>query len=1322
MRLGKKLMAGVMTLAMVLSLVTPGIGRVTANAAEAPVGEFTEKSIKLSTTSGILENGTKAHYDEDGYKGYIQSLEDSKIFTSDYIKISYTVSGTVTDSTKVFSLKPYDTSWGGWADNPVTIGDSIKSGSSYVAYLSTAAIVGSLNTGKTIRGINLEFAAESVSATLTGLSYLTENSAASEDDEDSHQLASAKNIFKVTGTDLAAAGLDAEKLVTGQAKVTFYVNITKADKYSWLKARSGGTKGGSNKYLIGSACTKQTSSLYWIQNSGKDDGKGSAGTGNYKFPDSNISKSKVADAADLSLTVDVYTTNTEAKVIGIIFSDGQSVSVSYDSAGKMTLTKGFKAPKCESTTLEDNTVIKDVWQQTVEMRKANLKLSLDYIANKMDETKYTADSWKALQDAVVTATKEYNNAQATTASLKSARDKLENAKAKLIFNTTTDDSKALPFRELSAAETIAEMGAGINLGNTMDGHSGFTPSETSWQKAVTTKEYIKALHDAGFNTVRIPVTWGNMIDDAKGYAINDTWLSRVQEIVDYCVEQDMYAIINIHHDGAEQSGWLKVAADDIDAVMEKYEAVWRQIAERFKDYDEHLIFESMNEITCSETDKNGSKAVEYDTPVIVNFNQLFVNTVRSTGSNNTKRWLAAVAHYANNGSNSAFTLPEDTYNDNNRIMFAAHIYVASTNTTWGYDELKGLWERLSAMKKKFGSDVPMYLGEYGNRNYKQSGTDTGYNDVARAWFCEIANRACKVAGVVPVVWDQGYGEDPNETGLFSFWNRKECKPLFKTIIDGMMRGTFLEASADNNKWNFKDIVSDPEIVEITSITPSKTSVTMNVSDVEKLTVTTAPSETNDVVLWSTDDDSVATVFNGMIRAKGIGSTTIHVYSQNGSVVKDIKVNVVAKKTDKKAEITVDNKSETIVVNKNASISASVTGGEKLTYVSSNPAVATVNSLGKVFAKSIGTTYIIITSESGATKTVKICVKDALDVDEISLGLKVLYNDSTHKYWSAETGSVIKVTGNGQYTMTFDCDTDLSAAAKKAGITNLDKLTAIYIKDQNVDTGEATASPVESCKFTIDKVVLDGVELTLNNLAAAKEVVKGGVFDTGTPVNAWDGSAVDEVSASNHVATFTTNTAHKKIEVTFTLSDMNFKVVDSSVENPATEIKADKTTIYVCPDTDSETVEISVKVTPANTGNLVTFVSSDESAISVPRTAVSVDENGYAKVTATITGTSDATITVMTDNGLEMTIEIVREHDYEEVGRADGYIKYECKDCDKEKKEPVGATDPDEPGSGDGNESGDVGASDTGLFALEILMLMMAAAVIVVIRKKNCPVK
>ena len=185
-------------------------------------------------------------------------------------------------------------------------------------------------------------------------------------------------------------------------------------------------------------------------------------------------------------------------------------------------------------------------------------------------------------------------------------------------------SSQLPFKVLSADEMVSEMGTGWNLGNTMDGHTGFTPNETLWQNVETTQEFIKVLHDTGFNNIRIPITWGTMIDDSNDYKIDEKWMSRVQDIVDYAIHMNMYVMINVHHDGAEQMGWLRIASDDFDFVKEKYEAVWKQIAECFTDNDEHLIFESMNEVTGS-----GTTAKE-DTEKIMELNQIFVEVVRAT--------------------------------------------------------------------------------------------------------------------------------------------------------------------------------------------------------------------------------------------------------------------------------------------------------------------------------------------------------------------------------------------------------------------------------------------------------------------------------------------------------------------------------------------------------------------------------------------------------------------------------------------------------------------------------------------------------------------
>lgn len=1325
-------LATMVALAMAAELFLPQL--MSAQASPSMDG-YTATDILAVT--GLSDKSSES-YENGAFNGYIQTNMDSATLGSDYLYVEYTLDGTVetNSDSQILNFQPFNTSWGGWDNNYVTLGASDYDSSTgvYSFSIKTEKIIASLSSG-TIYGINLCFAAD-YGITIKGYWYLNESSG---DDsslsEEDYQLSSANYILNITGTDLVNAGYDYDALQAlidkGNGTVSMYVHISEANEYSWLQSRSGsvnsfngnasdavadavGYTGASNKYLIAKSCTKQSSSYYAIKYNSDGTANGSVGTGNYVFPSNAITTSKIKCVENYSVSIAIRTSGTTAEPLGLVFSDGTSFTVNEDGS----LSLGFTVPTCENadTVFDEEEGSGQVWDQTAEEQRANLKLTLDYINNSMDSSNYTEDSWAALMTALETAQAVYDDATLSADAYKSARDTLENVKANLIFDTETDDSGALAFRELDQDAVIAEMGVGINLGNTMDGHSGFTPSETAWQSVVTTKEYIQALHDAGYNTVRIPVTWGTMIDDENDYKINENWMNRVQDIVDYCIEQDMYVIINIHHDGAENTGWLYVGADDIDSVMEKFEAVWRQIAETFKDYDEHLIFESMNEITCGDSaNKNATEAVNYDTPIIVNFNQLFVNVVRSTGSNNTKRYLAVVSHYANNGSSSLFTMPNDTYNDTNRLMFALHVYSSS-----GWD---GVVTRLQAVASKFTSKgIPCYLGEYGVTNGTSSLTESGYNDIYRALYSEVVGMACQVAGVVPVVWDQGYaGTNEYETGIYAYWNRQELRPIFQSIVDAMMRGTFLSPSDSNGSYDFDDIIATyasnyatyDGLTEITSLMVSSNDVTMELGERTTLSVETSPSDVTDVVLWSTADDEIATVYNGMIHAVGIGTTTVYAYAQNGTVEQAISVTVMPS-SDDDVTITTDADTYTVDEGKSVFIDASASNEGTLTFESSNTDVATVSSLGKIVGISVGEAYITITADSGQTKTVKVIVTDGTTTGEITIGLLVYYNDDSNSYWSIETGDSVTVTEEGTYTLTFDCATDLSAAAIAKGVSSLSNLTAIYLEDLAVLNGDATVSALESCDITWDKIVVNGdTELTITSTETKSALKSNGVFDTNNPVNAWDGSAVAEVSAdSNHVANFTTSTTPTSISITFTLTNLVFTAAAEARENPATGLTAvSDTELTICPETVPTTVTLTVKVSPEDTDTLVSFVSADKSIAQVDRTALAADDSGEVSVEVSIVGVGETTITAMTENGYTVTFTLLSGHNYEEVSRVEpeigveGSVTYECTDCGDtytvkldalEEDSGDDETDDTEPESTvtDDTETGDSGSGNT----------------------------
>jgi len=807
-------------------------------------------------------------------------------------------------------------------------------------------------------------------------------------------------------------------------------------------------------------------------------------------------------------------------------------------------------------------------------------------------------------------------------------------------------SAQMPYNVLTADEMVAEMGTGWNLGNTMDGHTGFTPGETIWQNVETTQALIKTVHDAGFNTVRVPITWGTMIDDANGYAIDEKWMSRVQDIVDYCVNMNMYVIINIHHDGAEQSGWLRVGAEDLTPVKEKFAGVWKNIAERFKDYDEHVIFESMNEVVGPDDSIFG---IVKDTQVIMELNQIFVDTVRATGSNNAQRWLSVPGRYTNiinmTREEAAFWIPNDTVE--NRLFAAVHhydwLFGLAENTThkaWELTSFNSIIGEMEKLVTKFTSQgIPVIMGEYGAINKD--------NTVDRAYHLEGMNRLCQLSGVVPVYWDQGwYDLTMSPDFSFTLFDRATCEEIYPTIIDGIMRGYFFDGKAD-----LSDIVKEPTVTAITDLGTYET-VKTTVGEVVDISLAdnVDKSAFNDVIVWKSADETIATVnpdnsdksvWAANIHATGIGKTVITAYSRTGGAGLEIPVEVKAQVTTKPCTDIILEQAESayeLVEEQYFYLNASKAPADSdayLTYRSSNPEVATVSKIGKVVAKGIGTTYIIISSSDGLSKVVPVTVKAAEAKAEIALALNVYFNDNDLSYFSNEYGQPITVSEDGQYTVKFDCATDLSSKAGTAGVTGLNNLTAIYIKDHSVTLGNAKKSPLVSCDIIYDEVKIDGVSYKVNMDAPKKAQKASGIFDTNDPINSWDGSVIEEVTVENHVLNFSELENPQVAEVTFTLSNLVFEEGAAGIEAPtATGITPVAASVDM---TNEAPATVSVNVAPAGSSK-VTFVSSDANVVAVSNTAVA-DASGVASVEVYALGEGKATITAYTENGLTAEITV-----------------------------------------------------------------------------------
>ncbi|MBQ9899024.1 MAG: glycoside hydrolase family 5 protein [Ruminococcus sp.] len=387
------------------------------------------------------------------------------------------------------------------------------------------------------------------------------------------------------------------------------------------------------------------------------------------------------------------------------------------------------------------------------------------------------------------------------------------------------------------------MGAGWNYGNTLEANSGGTPSETAWGNPEASQEMVDAVKAAGFNTIRVPVSYLDKIDDSNGYKVDEAWLNRVQEVVDYCYKDDMFVIINVHGDGYNSinGGWFLCNGDDQDYIREKYAALWKQIAEKFSGYDEHLIFESMNEEFDGVT-YSGQPDPDYYAN-IMDYNQIFVDTVRASGGNNSHRWLLMPGWNTDIDQTTdpayGFHLPDDPNNTagENRMIVSVHCYAP-----WDYagqeDYGTWLWGKRGQEIVEINKAPNINLARWGNEDYivgqfqklKETFVDKGYPVIVGEFGCidktpansgipnqiaenrvyydgYIAGTAAK-NGCIPVYWDNGY----NGTYGFGLFDRTDCSQTQPEIIS-----TIVKAVADKDPDAGHEVRVKKEVVKNDSV-------------------------------------------------------------------------------------------------------------------------------------------------------------------------------------------------------------------------------------------------------------------------------------------------------------------------------------------------------------------------------------------------------------------------------------------------------------------------------------------------------------------------
>lgn len=356
---------------------------------------------------------------------------------------------------------------------------------------------------------------------------------------------------------------------------------------------------------------------------------------------------------------------------------------------------------------------------------------------------------------------------------------------------TVTEPPTEPKFQITGEELMQEMKIGWNLGNTFDAPDG----ETSWGNPVTTPELLQTVKALGFNTIRIPISWGKHVSPAPEYTIDETFMKRVTTVVDQALDAGLYVIINSHHDNHIYSP----TPDNAGTGMEYLSAIWTQIAENFESRDHHLIFQTMNEPRVEGSAyewwvdvKNEDCLASLE--VVNQLNQAALDAIRATGGNNADRFVIVSPYAANNmaASTTRFRLPTDSADG--RLIVSVHAYTPydlclNTDPTKNTFNMNGLSEIRSFMSglhaKYIAKGIPVILDEMGCV-YKE-------NDEVRYQWAKNYISLAREYGLVCCWWDNGSLTVGSEG--FGLINRYKCSVYEKSqlVYNGLMEGLTAEA-------------------------------------------------------------------------------------------------------------------------------------------------------------------------------------------------------------------------------------------------------------------------------------------------------------------------------------------------------------------------------------------------------------------------------------------------------------------------------------------------------------------------------------------------
>ena len=345
--------------------------------------------------------------------------------------------------------------------------------------------------------------------------------------------------------------------------------------------------------------------------------------------------------------------------------------------------------------------------------------------------------------------------------------------------------------EESAAQAVKNMGIGTNFGNCTDvvamwmnmNSNSVTDFEKAWGQVPTTKPMVDFLKKNGFNSVRIPVTWFQHMK-ADG-TVDEAWMNRIQEIVDYVIDNGMYCILNVHHDtGADSDDvkhWIKADEANYNENKEKFESLWTQIATRFKNYDQHLLFEGYNEMLDANSTWNAPKdASSYK--ALNGYAQSFVNAVRATGGNNETRNLIINTYAAANGDDVLNNLAIPTDKVDGHIAVEVHTYSPwdwFAKGKWDASCSKEIADMFTRLNNKFISKgIPCIIGEYGTHGSKSVSKNSSASEIQAAadQAADIVKQA-KAYGVATFYW----------MSIFDGTDRSVPQWTLPTVVEAMKK-------------------------------------------------------------------------------------------------------------------------------------------------------------------------------------------------------------------------------------------------------------------------------------------------------------------------------------------------------------------------------------------------------------------------------------------------------------------------------------------------------------------------------------------------------